>query len=244
MTDIALYRNSGLDIYEMAHYSHGEHLDEIEAVLSWYGKEGSRLLDLGCGGGLHALELAKRGYRVTGVDLEPSAIALARERCSQMNGAAEFLVADLMDYNLGELGCFNMIYSLGNVISHIRRKRLPALLEMVRSCLEVDGIFLFDVLAISESFQEEISEEDLDIIWQRRLNRKTGEIRLRGIFNRFGVIQDFRVWGYSKEEITGFLREAGFKSIDVSARLDFSSPLATSENPVCLRFRTRTMEEK
>src|SRR5512135_3397038 len=104
MTDVALYRDSGLEIYEKAHYSHGEQIGEIKAILSWYKKENSRVLDLGCSGGLHALELAKRGHRVMGIDLEPSAIALARERSSSMGIEADFSVADLENHALTGFG--------------------------------------------------------------------------------------------------------------------------------------------
>jgi cyclopropane fatty-acyl-phospholipid synthase-like methyltransferase len=37
-----------------------------------------RILDMGCGTGRHALELARRGYRVTGVDLSDGMLAQAR----------------------------------------------------------------------------------------------------------------------------------------------------------------------
>ena len=80
MTGVDLYRNSGLEIYEKAHYSNDEHIREVEAILSWYKQEGSRVLDIGCSGGLHSLELAKRGYCVIGMDIEPSAIQLARRK--------------------------------------------------------------------------------------------------------------------------------------------------------------------
>src|SRR5512136_1710980 len=135
MTEIALYRDSGLEIYEKAHYSHGEHIGEIKAILTWYKKECSRVLDLGCSGGLHALELAKRGHCVTGLDAEPSAIGLARKRCVSMGIEADFFVADLENHQFSDLGRFDLIYSLGNVISHIPKKPLPALLSRVRSCL-------------------------------------------------------------------------------------------------------------
>ncbi len=237
MPDIALYRDSGLKIYEKAHYSHGEHVGEVEAILSWYRKKGSLVLDLGCSGGLHALELAKRGHRVMGIDAEPSAIELARKRSAALGRDAVFLVADLEALDPASLGRFDLICSLGNVISHIPKKALPALLAGIRSCLGSGGVFLFDILAIGDRFPEEVREEDLGITWKRKVDRKTGEISLRGEFERFGVTQDFRVWGYTATEMVGVLREAGFTRINISPTLDFARPVGPTDNPACLRYR-------
>nr|HMS57161.1 methyltransferase domain-containing protein [Fimbriimonadaceae bacterium] len=40
---------------------------------------GSHLLDMGCGTGRHAIEFAKRGFKVTGVDLSEGMLAVARK---------------------------------------------------------------------------------------------------------------------------------------------------------------------
>ena len=244
MSDIALYRDSGLEIYEKAHYSNGEHIQEVEAILSWYGRKGSRILDIGCSGGLHALELATRGYSVTGMDMEISAIELARRRSADAGLKADFFVADLAKGDLAGFDGYHLVYSLGNVISHIPKRSLPAVLVKIRSCLEFDGIFLFDILAIGDTFPEEVHEKDLGIIWKRSVDRETGEICLKGIFENFGVTQDFRVWGYNREEMVGMLKETGFSRIDVSPGLDFSSLETIVENPVCLRYRARISEEE
>jgi SAM-dependent methyltransferase len=242
MTDIELYRDKGLEIYEKAHYSHGEHIREVEAILSWYGRKGGRVLDIGCSGGLQALELAKRGYSVTGMDVESSAIEVARRRFTDGELKADFFVADLEKDELARLGRFGLVYSLGNVISHIPKRSLPAVLRKIMSCLEPDGIFLFDVLAIGDTFPEEVHEKDLGIIWRRTLERGSGEIRLMGIFEKFGVSQEFRVWGHTREDIEVMLHEAGFTRIDISPSLDFSTVVTSSENPVCLRYRARIRE--
>ncbi|MFE2476147.1 methyltransferase domain-containing protein [Streptomyces sp. NPDC059389] len=53
-----------------------------------------RALDLGCGAGGNALALAERGWRVTGVDIAPRAIASTRASACARGVELELLVAD------------------------------------------------------------------------------------------------------------------------------------------------------
>jgi ubiquinone/menaquinone biosynthesis C-methylase UbiE len=53
-----------------------------------------RILDVGCGTGRHALELAKRGYSVTGVDLSENMLNRAREKALDLGVQVDFQVAD------------------------------------------------------------------------------------------------------------------------------------------------------
>ncbi len=54
-----------------------------------------RLLDVPCGNGRHSLELARRGCRMTGVDLSPEFIAEARSAAKAERLRAEFVVGDM-----------------------------------------------------------------------------------------------------------------------------------------------------
>jgi SAM-dependent methyltransferase len=54
-----------------------------------------RALELGCGTGVNAVWLARRGFAVTGVDLSPLAIGRARRRAAGAGLAPRFLAADL-----------------------------------------------------------------------------------------------------------------------------------------------------
>jgi SAM-dependent methyltransferase len=52
-------------------------------------------LDLGCGGGLWSIELARRGWQVTGIDNVPKALRTARERASKAGVEVRFVQGDI-----------------------------------------------------------------------------------------------------------------------------------------------------
>jgi len=74
------------------------------------------VLDAGCGTGRVALELARRGLEVVGVDVDPSMLAIARNR----GPGIEFVESDLSDLDL--LGrSFDVVLMAGNVLLFTRR---------------------------------------------------------------------------------------------------------------------------
>lgn len=235
---IELYRDPGLNIYEKSHYSHGEHIIEVKQILSWYRCRRACILDIGCSGGLHAIEFAKRGYSVIGLDIEPSAIELARRR--SRNNRVEFRTMDIDRDDPSALGKFDLIYSIGNVLSHVRKDSLPDILGKIRGSLNEDGILLFDVLINAEPFEEEIhpGKSGLQIVWRRNIDGGTGKISMDGTFLEYGFTQHFDVWGYTVEEMKGLLGSSGFSDIEYSETLDFTAK-NKSKNPISLYFRAK-----
>jgi SAM-dependent methyltransferase len=60
------------------------------------------VLDIGCGTGRHAIELAARGYQVTGVDLSAAQLARAREKAHEAGVSVDFRQADARELGFAE----------------------------------------------------------------------------------------------------------------------------------------------
>jgi len=73
---------------------HFEKLHHLARLVPFDGCAGRKVLEIGCGAGVDLARFARGGAIVTGVDLAPSAIGLARTNFGQLGLTAEFHVAD------------------------------------------------------------------------------------------------------------------------------------------------------
>ena len=88
-----LFQNYGLK-YDNEPFTQGTS-GECDFIASEAGfDKRSRILDIGCGTGRHAIALSKRGYAVTGVDLSESQLKRAREKASEQNLVIDFQLQD------------------------------------------------------------------------------------------------------------------------------------------------------
>jgi SAM-dependent methyltransferase len=89
----------------------------VEAVAQKWVCPPGPILDIGCGAGTNAIWLSRHGFRVTGVDLAPVAIAAAQRRASRGRSSAVFaqgsiLAAPYRDATFGsavDSGCFHSL---------------------------------------------------------------------------------------------------------------------------------------
>ena len=66
--------------------------DFIEQEINY--DKNTRILDIGCGTGRHAIELATRGYKITGIDLSESQLKRARKKAAAQNLSINFALQD------------------------------------------------------------------------------------------------------------------------------------------------------
>jgi len=73
-------------------------------------------LDLGCGSGHWAIELARRGWQVTGIDIVPRAIRQAREHARHADANIRFIEGDITALCRSGIGPgFSLIWDFGTV---------------------------------------------------------------------------------------------------------------------------------
>jgi SAM-dependent methyltransferase len=113
----------------------------------------ARVLDLGCGTGDYCGRFASEGLEATGIDLDPEMVAAAERRYP----GATFRVADLRDVGTlarpREPGAakvlvapFDLVFSIGNVVSHVGKDELPSVLDGVRAALGPSGVWVLQVV--------------------------------------------------------------------------------------------------
>jgi 2-polyprenyl-3-methyl-5-hydroxy-6-metoxy-1,4-benzoquinol methylase len=84
-----LFENYGMK-YDKENFAQGTigECDFIEKEIIY--NKTARVLDIGCGTGRHSIELSKRGYTVTGIDLSESLLKRAKEKASEQNLQIDF----------------------------------------------------------------------------------------------------------------------------------------------------------
>ncbi len=100
-----------------------------------------RLVEPACGSGRLVVELAARGYHMTGLDLNEKALAFLRKRLQRRKLAAELLRADMTDFTLWQPAdaAFCLLNSFRHLLTEAAAKRH---LETVANNLRAGGIYI------------------------------------------------------------------------------------------------------
>ena len=135
---------------------------EVDFLVEKLGTEpGARVLDLACGRGRHSLELARRGLRVTGVDLSPRSLELARADAAADGLEVAFVQADMRELDF--VGAFDAAISVFTSLGYFESDEEDRdVLVRVARALRPGGRFLVDVinpLGLARLYQPRLWDE-------------------------------------------------------------------------------------
>jgi len=198
---------------------------------------GCRLLDLATGTGSVALEFARAGCTVTGLDLSAPMIAQARQKARASSLPVQFLVRDLTDFDFPP--DFDHALCLYDSLNYlIVPEHLKRAFANIRRALRDDALFIFDVNTIHALEVELFTQQsppgaEVSYRWKSRYHPTT---RISTIHMRFTVAatgEQIRVVhrqrGYADAEIRSFLASAGFGDISAYDGYRVIPPSATSD---------------
>ncbi len=134
----------------------GERDDDLLMLQQFAARCGSPILELACGTGRALLPLAREGYRITGVDVSPAMLDVARRRVAEegLDGRVTLVEGDMSDLPAlhaaggpGDLDArFNLAFVAVNSFSHLlTTDDQLAALARIRQHLNPGGLLLLDL---------------------------------------------------------------------------------------------------
>jgi len=107
-------------------------------------KKGAEILDLACGYGRHAIELAKRGYKVTGLDFSKHFIDIAKKDAKEKGVKVNFIRGDMR--NLSFVNKFDAIINMFTSFGYFDDEGDNKLvLRKISRVLKPNGKFLIEI---------------------------------------------------------------------------------------------------
>ncbi len=202
--------------------------EEVDQLLEFTGISKGAVLDLCCGPGRHSVELARRGFQVTGVDLSQFLLGKAIEHAKLVDiGNVEWVNSNMRDFIRPETFdlAVSMFTSFGYFDSHEDNIKV---LRNIHTSLKPDGILVVDVCGkewLAKNFlPSTVNElEDGTLLVQRH---KVVDDWSR-VDNEWILLKDgksksfkFRHFVYTGQELKLLLESAGFKTVKIFGGLD------------------------
>ena len=213
--------------------------DFLEEVFKKYGNV-KKILDLGCGTGLHTKELLERGYEITGLDLSEEMIDIAKKR----NPSAKFHIGNMNNFNLSNK--FDAIICMFSALGYLtENKQLEDFFISCRDHLKDNGLLILDVwngLGVMRelpSSREKIVERNELKIIRKSLPELDSKNHINKV--RFNVkvfkdnellreyIEDHTVRFFFPLELKRYMEDIGFELIRICPSFDFSKELTEND---------------
>ena len=190
--------------------------------------------DLACGTGSATRILAGMGYDTVAVDLSEDMLTEAMAKCSDLERMPLFIHQGLQELKLAR-GVDLAVCYLDSLDYILDPKDCADAIRRVYRALNPGGTFVFDVntpeklrAMDGQVFLDE--DDDVYCVWRGEFDEET-QICSYGmdLFQREGEVwlrsfEEHQEYAYTRAQLTGFLRSAGFTSIEVFADRRLAPP--------------------
>jgi SAM-dependent methyltransferase len=204
--------------------------------------KGGDVLDIGCGYGRHALELAQQGLRLTGLDLSLPMLIKAADSAQRRGLAVNFVHADMREMTFNAQ--FDAAYCVLSSFGYFDEETNLRVATAIGRALKPGGRFLLDIINRDYIVRDLPSRvwwegDGCVVLEEVDFNYHTSRVLIRRsvVFgNGRQSEQELSMRAYSLHEVGKILRQAGLRVIDVSGGLATKSRFfgAASRNIIAL----------
>jgi SAM-dependent methyltransferase len=185
-------------------------------------QKGGVVLDLACGAGRHAVEMAARGYNVVGYDLSLAMLARAADEAHERKQKLNFLHGDMRDMGFEEM--FDGIYCWSTSFGYFDDEKNQLVAQRIHRALRSGGMLLLDL-----ANRDFVAQRQPSLVWfegdgcvcmdEMRVDFITSRLKVK----RMVILDDGRtremdysIRLYTLHELGRMLHDVGFKVTDVS----------------------------
>ena len=231
---------------------------DYEATVAFYNeilkREGLKprtAVDLACGTGSVTRLLALQSLQVTGVDMSEEMLTVAMDKCSELENLPRFVCQRLERLWLPR-GVDLAVCTLDSLDYVTDPKDCAEAIRRAYKALNPGGIFIFDVntpeklrAMDGQVFLDE--DDDVYCVWRGEFDEETNICSYgMDLFQRRGDVwerscEEHREYAYSQQQLTEYLKAAGFTHIEVYADRKFEAPGAGEQR---IYFKARKGKRK
>ncbi len=133
----------------------------IEKILKKYAVK--TVLDLTCGTSSQVLWLAKRGYEVTGSDINSNMLKIARSKAKKEKLNVKLLKGDMRTLQVGK---FDAVITIFNAVGHLTKVDFEKAMHTIHGNLKDNGLYIFDINNLTYLMKDN-NITHLTIDWQK-----------------------------------------------------------------------------
>jgi glycine/sarcosine N-methyltransferase len=120
---------------------------------------GNRVLDVACGSGNHAANLAQRGFDVTAVDLDPSMVRLAQSKANTQTPSFVVLQGDMRNVDEEFAEPFDAVICMGNSLVHLsNEEEIESTVGGFSSLLVPGGVLILQTINYDRILEQNIRQ--------------------------------------------------------------------------------------
>ena len=202
--------------------------------------------DLACGTGSVALLLAQKGIRVIGVDMSEEMLCVAQQKAQETDDPPMFVCQRLERLNLPR-GVDLAVCALDSMNYITDPAACRQAIGRIFRVLNPGGCFIFDVNTPEKlrAMDDQVwldEDDDVYCVWRGEFDEQTRILSYAmDLFQRRGATwersyEEHMEYAYTQQELTAWLREAGFTNIEVFADRELCAP-RPSEQRIYLKAR-------